>query len=489
MRILFKLIVLLSGAATAWAVAAPESGDTGNLHFKQCQVTKGAVAIDAECGVLTRPENPDDPNGATVDIHIAKFPARSLEPAADALTIIQGGPGMSSIDLYLRMQPILRSIQAKRDILVIDQRGTGRSNMLTCPQANEYNYAQFDPQLIRRYARECLAELKSDPRYYTTSIAVQDLDAVRRAAGYQQLSIYGVSYGTRVAQHYLRRFPANTRAVILDAVADLGVNLAGGEIARRSQQAFDRLVERCNADKACSQKFGNLGLTFEQLRTQLSAEPVEVDFPHPLSGQPASETITLQHLLGLVRMMPYATESLALLPVVLQRASQGDFVALAALSVLQQTEFERDYALAMNNAVVCTEDAPYLTQQDLQDQQETYFGASMAEGLQALCEIWPTGIIDEDFRESFDSEVPVLLLSGENDPITPPENAERTSAMFSNARHIVVPAHGHGVIGRGCVPQLATEFIESANPQELLAECVQREKAMPIFTSPAGPTP
>lgn len=459
------------------------------MEFVRCQVEKGALIVDALCATVQRPENPLQPNGKQILLQVAKFPARHPEPAADALTIIQGGPGMSSIDLYLEMRQVFAGIRNKRDILVIDQRGTGRSNMLTCPTDDETAYLDFDPELTRRFAEACLEQLDSDPRYYTTSVAVEDLEAVRQAAGYSQLSIYGVSYGTRVAQHYLRRFPDQTRAMILDGVADVGLNLAGGEIARRSQQAFDRMVARCNLEPACDTQFGDIAEKFATLLTRLDAAPVELSFAHPSSGLTVDQTFTKHHLLGMVRLMPYSTESLSLMPLMISQAHAGNFVPLAAQALLAEAQFTADYAYAMNNAVVCTEDAPFLQESDLHGEENTYFGTDVSEAMQVLCDVWPAGVLDDAFREPFKSDIPALLLSGENDPITPPENAARALRMFSAGQHLIVPGHGHGVIARGCIPKLAQTFIETGDSQSLAIECVNREQAQPFFITPAGPTP
>lgn len=462
---------------------------TKEFRFESCQIKKNSLSVDAECAVLKRLEDPGKPEGRQIEIHVARFPSRSPDPEMDAFTIIQGGPGMSSIDLYLSMRRVFSGIRAKRDILVIDQRGTGRSNMLTCEQNDELVNAEFSPELTKKIARECLDQLESDPRYYTTSIAVQDLEAVREGSGYEQLSIYGVSYGTRVAQHYLRRFPGATRAVVLDGVADTELNLAGSEIAIRSQQAFDSMIARCKAEKECKDVFGDIEANFSFQRELLKESPISVRLAHPISGEIKEQSLNEQHLLGMVRLMPYSTESLALLPLLLHEAGKGNYVPLAAQAMLTETKFSNDYAYAMNNSVVCAEDVPFLNAGDLEGDEQTYFGKTVSEGMRALCEIWPKGPVDADFREPFESTVPVLLLSGETDPITPAENAQRALKMFSNALHIVAPAHGHGVVGRGCIPQLATTFIDEASVENLSIECVDRERAFPFFLSPTGPTP
>lgn len=461
------------------------------LTFNRCQISSGSLLVDAQCASLTRAEDPDSPDGRSIELFIAKFPADTPEPEQDAFTIIQGGPGGSSIDLYLQMRHLFSGIRKKRDIIVVDQRGTGRSNMLTCPVDDELVIADFSPELAKRMASECVDVLSetNDLRFYTTSIAVQDLEAMRIAAGYPQLSIYGTSYGTRVAQHYLRRFPEQTRAVVLDGVVQIGLNLAGGEIARRSQQAFDRIVMRCNDSKACSQELGNIEIKFKELRERLRQDPVDVAFSHPSTGEMTSQRLNEQSLLSLVRLLAYSSEQTALLPLYISQAHAKNYVPLAAWWLQLDEQFADSYAIGMNNSVVCAEDNPFVTESDMLGVEDTYFGLEMVATMQSVCETWPRGPIDEDFRTPFKSNKPVLILSGEVDPITPPANGEVMHKMLANSLHITVPTQGHGVIGRGCVSRLAANFIEAASLDDITTDCVDREQAMPLFIDFTGPTP
>lgn len=463
---------------------------TQEIDFKNCQVKLQAVEIDAECGTLTRPENPDQPDGRQIDLFVAKFASRAATPEADAFTMIQGGPGASSIDMAISMAPIVESIRAKRDVLIIDQRGTGRSNKLACAKIDDDEMIEFDPIKSAEYAKQCLTDNKqSDPRFYTTSIAVQDLDAVRHASGYTQLTVYGVSYGTRVAQHYLRRYPQNTRAIIIDGVAHVGLNLAGGEIARQSQHAFDGIADRCAANENCRTQFGDIRAKFKTVRERLIAQSVNVSLAHPNTGKFESKTINEQTLYASVRMLPYSTEGIALMPLMISQAYEGNYVPITAQTLMIGESIEDSFAMGMQNSVVCAEDYPFIQQSDTENLDDTYFGSTTIEATNAACTHWPRGVMDDDFHQAFDSEKPVLILSGETDPITPPSNGEIANKTFSNSKHIIVPAHGHGVIQRGCMPGLVRDFVENANLSELNTACIERERAMPFFVDSTGPNP
>jgi pimeloyl-ACP methyl ester carboxylesterase len=492
----FTIFSLILSTALTFTLANAKDNSTepnvdfGSLKFERCLISKDAVQIDAQCATLERYENPEDRiknNGKLIKLSVVKLSSHSSKTTADAFTIIQGGPGSSSIDLLISYSAILNEIRSKRDILVVDQRGTGRSNVLTCPEMQDAEEV-VDPEKIKQLSQQCLDGLDANPRFYTTSIAVQDLDAVRHAAGYNQLSIYGVSYGTRVAQHYLRRFPDKSRAIILDGVTPIGLNLAGGEIARRSQASFDDMSARCKASDSCKKQFGDIPLKFKELRERLAEAPVTVSLLHPVSGELMDKELTEQDLYGVLRLMAYATESNALLPMLISKAHDKNYIPLAAQTLMVGSEFAKDLAIGMSNAVVCTEDAPFVEASDLEGLDNTYFGKDMANSIAAMCEVFPRGLMDDDFLKPFDTDVSVLILSGETDPITPPANGEQAAKMLSNSKHLIVPAHGHGVFSRGCVLQLSSQFIEEASFENLETDCIQREKPMPFFNNHAGPT-
>ena len=208
---------------------------------------------------------------------------------------------------------------------------------------------------------------------------------------------------------------------------------------------------------------------------------------HPVSGKMAEREVGESDLLGAVRLMPYSTESLALLPLMLTQAKQGQFTMLAAQAIQIEEQFASNYAIGMNNSVLCTEDFPYLTDAEREPRQDTYFAGSMIEMIKAMCDVWPRSGDYSASRTLFDSDVPVLLMSGEHDPITPPSNAEVVDEMLSNSRHVVVPAQGHGVFDRGCMAQITVNFVEQANFEEFDASCVERQIPFPLFIDTTGP--
>ncbi len=471
-------------------LASANAQESNSLEFERCTVKVNAMEVDAECATLKRAENPSNAEGKTLDLAVIKFPSHSPKPEPDAFTLIQGGPGGSSIDMAVAYQRAFDEIRKKRDIIVLDQRGTGRSNKLAC-EAPEDAAAQFEPEEIKKITQKCVDELSehSDVRFYTTSLAVDDLEAMRIAAGYDALNVYGVSYGTRVAQHFLRKYPDSSRTVILDGVAPVGLNLAGGEIALRWDESFAALNERCKAEPSCYEAHGNLRSNFLLLKKRFAEQNIAVTVPHPHTAQPTKYTFNEFSMFTALRLMAYSTEQLALMPLLLSEAKKGNYTFVATQLITLEEGFADQFASGMHNSVVCAEDEPFVTPKDRQSAEGTLLGTVLSEALRASCSVWPAGPVDEGFFDTFDSQVPVLVLSGETDPVTPPANGEVAAKMLSNSKHIVVPAHGHGVVARGCVYKLASNFIESADLQEVDASCVKRERSLPIFTNQAGPKP
>ena len=221
------------------------------VELERCTLagSTGIASIEARCGWLTRPENPEEPDGTTIDLRIAVIPALSPNPRPDALTVINGGPGGSSVDMYADMAATFATIRRERDILILDQRGTGESNPLDCARLEQSDLDESEAS-IREATQACLADLPGDPRFYTTSIAVQDLEAARQALGYTALNVYGVSYGTRVAQHYARRYPALVRTLIIDGVAPPEVPLVLAALRYRAASGLQGVPQGSGAHAA-----------------------------------------------------------------------------------------------------------------------------------------------------------------------------------------------------------------------------------------------
>jgi pimeloyl-ACP methyl ester carboxylesterase len=450
-----------------------------------------AGSIAARCGALDVAEDPAKPTGRRIQLKVAMVPALNLRGAADPLFVLAGGPGQAASEFYVAAAGAFARIQRQRDIVLVDQRGTGGSNALDCEFPEDEELADMTPQQIRAHAESCLASLKADPRLYTTSIAVRDLDAVRVALGYERINLYGVSYGTRVAQHYLRRFPEHTRAVILDGVVPPNVALVA-DGALQAQRALDLIFARCRAEATCQQAFRDPAASFAELRAALERTPATVTMADPVTGVVHSETIRAVHLQTATRFLSYSPDHAALLPLLLHEgAVRHNLAPLAAQAEILTSHYADAVSYGMHNAVVCTEDAPLLESAaiDRAALARTYLGTVQLDGLIEVCKAWPRGVIDPDFHELLQSPAPVMLLSGTADPVTPPSYGERVRAGLTQSVHVVLEGQGHGQLGSGCVPRLLAEFVERGATQGLDLTCTHSILPAPFFVTFAGPPP
>ena len=466
-------------AALGAAPFAPAHAQT--LVLERCRLeAQGIPAAFARCGTLAVPEDPAAPAGPTIEIFVARIGALSATPKPDPLLLIAGGPGQSTVDFYLQLRGAFEQARRDRDIVLVDQRGTGRSaDGFTCTTPEDLALDTAGPDALARVIDDCQAALKHDPRFYTTSVAVQDLDRVRAALGIAQWNVYGVSYGTRVAQHYLRRFPERARAVVLDGVVPPELAL-GPDVAREAQRALAQIFGRCAADAACGTRFPNLAAHFRELLARLDA-PVHDRAALPLTGL---------ELRALVRFMSYSAATVALLPVMLTEAYEGHYAPLANQAKTTLRDLPESLSFPMSNSVTCTEDVPFIDADATKGLAETYLGTAIVDALKLICGRWPAGVRDDDFKRPVVSDKPVLLLSGDSDPITPPSYAEWVvTGGLNNAKQLVGDNQGHGLVAVGCLPRVLRAFLEKPVPAELDASCLDSEPAMPFFLSLMGPAP
>ncbi len=480
----------LRGLCSIALFAAAVVDADAQIATADCRLTAAWLpAVSAQCGTLQVREDPSEPAGTDIELFIARVPSLNAAPQDDPLLLIAGGPGQAATDLYPQVRAAFEPIRRDRDIVLIDQRGTGRSAPLTCPQVSAATVELVaEPESLPALMEACLATLTGDPRLYTTSIAVRDLERVREALGIEQWNLYGVSYGTRVAQHYLRRYPQRTRALILDGVVPNEAPL-GPDVAAQSQRVLDSILSRCATDPACADRYPDIAAQLDALLATVAQAPLTVDLADPRSAAPRTRQLSQAHVAAVLRLLSYSPQTAALLPLLIDAAATGNLAPLAAQAEMITSELASALSLPMHNAVVCTEDVPFFATTRPPQVEATYLGTALIDALSAVCEVWPTGVMDVDLREPLRSDHPALLLSGEADPITPPGYAEQVLVGFSNARHLVGPGQGHGLAGIGCIPRLMRDFLETLEPDSLDAACLERQQASPFFLDFNGPAP
>ncbi|MDJ0939418.1 MAG: alpha/beta hydrolase [Woeseiaceae bacterium] len=476
-------------AALAAALVSPPAR---SLDLDECRISVSDAfpSIKARCGMLERPLDPSDPESPTIDIRVAVVPALNLEPEADPIVPIAGGPGQGSVEFYSAYAAAFEEVRRNRDILLVDQRGTGGSARLDCDVDDELVDGLFSIEETKQAVTECLDTLPHDPRFFTTSVAVTDLEAARTALGYPALNLYGVSYGTRVAQHFARRYPDATRTITLDGVVPPQISI-GPEIATEAQKAVQNIIDRCAEEPACNERFPELSAQFERLTRTLDESPARVQLAHPVTGKAEVVRFGRQEFASAVRLLAYQPSSIAMIPLLVAEAADGNLQPIAAQFKMTMDGLSEALALGMHNAVMCTEDTPFYTpamiDRDLLE--TTYMGPLQIDALEAICSVWPAGPIDEDFKAPLATDIPTLLLSGTADPITPPRYADMAAHSLRKAWLLTGEQQGHGQIAVGCMPRIVARFISNAGLDDVDTSCMQSSFVMPFFLDFSGPAP
>lgn len=476
------LLLLLAGCGSDASADLPEP----TIDLASCTLTGG---LAAECAELTVPEDRTDPSGRTLDLNIVVVPSTSSEPEPDPLFLLAGGPGQAATEAFPPIISLFDEVRRTRDIVMVDQRGTGESAPLTCPNLEDETLpADLSDEAFIALLDECREELseRTDLTQYTTDDAIDDLDAVREALGYEQINLYGASYGTRLAQAYMKRYPEQVRSAVLEAVVGPELVLFQ-DMPRDGQRALDDLFERCAADEACSAAFPNLASEFETILQRLE-QPVDITVPGPLDNEPIDLELTRELFAQLVFNILYSTEFQSLLPLLIHHAHEtGEYGPLVAQALAIGESASLQTALLY--AVTCSEDAPLVDLETARAIQEGTAMALPAERFLAICETWPRAEVPPDFRTPLQTETPVLLLSGNADPVTPPSYAEAVAANLPNSRHLVLPGHGHTVLTAGCVPSVLARFVIAGSVAGLDAACIEEIEPPPFFVTFAGPRP
>ena len=473
------LLAFLASCAPRNLTAVPQS----SVKLEDCGLpTPLGEQVDARCGTLTVPEDRASPTGRQIDLRIAVVPAIKRTPEPDPVFLLAGGPGQSAIEAFPTLVSLMFQIHQDRDIVLVDQRGTGKSNPLRCLDPEDES---VDDEAMQAKLKACPEKLDADLRFYTTEIAMTDLDEVRTALGYETINLYGGSYGTRATLTYLRMFPEHVRTVTLDAVVDPGFVMFM-DAAEDGQAALEKFFARCEIDEACKSTFPNLRSEFGEILTRLEKKPAEIMMPHPLTNKPFELTLTRQMLSDLVFNTLYVPELVATLPLSIHTAyADVNYVPLISQAFLVNAGLYD----GMFYAVTCTEDAPLISAEQAAKRSEgSIFGDRTVE-FAAVCAAWPKGQVSPDFRQPVRSDVPVLIFSGEADPITPPWHAAKVAESLTNELHVVFAGMGHGNLSNRCTVTVFKDFIDSASTAGLDTSCAKEIQPPPFFVDFSGPRP
>jgi pimeloyl-ACP methyl ester carboxylesterase len=488
-RLAFGLAACAAGSFGARAGAA-DVPDRPPLTECRLEHPLKISSEPALCGRLAVPENPEDASGATIDLQFAVVKALNRRSTAAPLFLLAGGPGQSAIDMYASMASAFARIHRNHDLVMVDQRGTGRSNALNCDYPEDWDSPGEDLGPVRAATSACLATFGPRVRFYTSSVAVRDLDAVRRALGYPVIDLYGVSYGTRVAELYMRRHPEAVHAAILDGVVDPEQPL-GPDTPLDAERALRQIVARCGEADDCAKAYPRLSAELADLLARFGPDKVPLTLDDPSTGRPRSVTFNRAILNAALRFLSYSAAESALLPTLIHEAADGDLKPLAAQTLMLAGRLKDQLAIGMQDSVVCSEDVPFFGSDAAQRAHigSSYQGMDQLDALRAICALWPRGPVDADLHAPLRSDIPTLLLSGEADPVTPPDAAERAARLLSRHRLIVLPGEGHGQLATGCMPRLTAQFLDADEPERIDLGCLAQHTPPPFFVRSTGPSP
>ncbi len=444
------------------------------------------IKSEVQCGVVKRPLDAKNP-AVTIDVHFVVVPALARNKKKDALFFFAGGPGQSAIKIAPQVLGVFQRLSNWRDIVFIDQRGTGKTASLDC-KIDDAVMSMNEMLSMGRNAeltKACRIALEKRPHgkldQYSTTMAMHDADAVRAALGYEQINLIGASYGTRAVLEYQRLFPQRVRRAVIDGVAppDLSLPLS---FSADNQAALDQTLAFCETDTACKKTFPNLRRDWRAL---MDAPAREVKMVNPLNGREETVTVDRATLAGLVRGPLYAPPIAAGLPHAITEAAAGKYSTLVALGAAMGGG-TRDMSWGMHFSVLCSEDMPRIGQS--KDVPGADFGDSFFTMYRDTCADWPKAQIDPAFYSIPAAQFPVLVLSGGADPATPPRHGERAAkALGEKAQHIVVAQAGHGVFSMGCMRDIVFKFFDTkldADVSKLDASCATGVPRPTVWQAP-----
>ena len=480
-----RVIAWLAAGLVAASCTEQAPFTPSTVAMQPCRLP--GVEAAARCGTLEVWEDREARQGRKIELNIAVVPARLRAREPDPIVILAGGPGQGAVSLASQVMPLFTRLNDSRDIVFLDQRGTGDSNPLDCeddePQSMQ---ALFEDSMPERLVRKCLEQLDADPRLYVTPLAIADLEEVRAALGYPKLNLWGGSYGTRVALEYIRRHGDRVRTATLDGVAPPTMKLPLSFV-QDGEAALQRLLDACEGEALCRKTYPDLRQTIATLRGELARRPLRVSIQDPRTGD--RETISVNQnvfLSGLFRPL-YVAEMASLLPFGIAAAASGDFNPLLAQNLEFADDISENLSVGMHLSVVCAEDIPQVTPDDLASLEGSFFGGALVNDFMRACRLWPRGNLPADYYEPVKSNVPVMIFSGGIDPATPPRHGEAVAKSLTNVRHFVAPHLGHGVSLHGCAPRVIESFVRKGVLEGVDGKCLERIPR-PLFVMPLGTT-
>lgn len=470
---------LIAGTACLLAAGVTRGAAPGpprHLDLSSCKVS--GIDRPVRCGRFEVYEDREKRAGRKISLRVVVLPATGSEHERDAVFVFEGGPGASAVESAAGEAAGGAQVNRKRDIVLVDVRGTGDSNGLQCKalQGHAGVLGYLDSFLPVAGVRACRKELepRADLKLYTTALSVDDVDDVRAALGYDRINVQGGSYGTFAALTYMRRHPEHVRTAVLQGIVPPDTRLPLS-FPRDAQTALDKVIGACARDSECHAAFPDTAGELSRLLARLEEHPAEATIKDPKTGEPLKIALGRSAAAQTIRYMLYMPITAAQIPLQVHMAAQGDFVRLA-----ESAYFFGNFVIGMSDgfylSVTCSEDVPLFTPAEAADAARgTFLGDFRARTQKAACAEWPRGETPAGFTEPVRSEAPTLLISGERDPVTPAAWADRVARTLPHSKSVVVPGGGHGYDGEKnveCLDRIALAFVERGTEKDLDTSCV-----------------
>lgn len=482
---LLCLLLLLPVSASS---ARPD-GSEPRLSLADCTLPKngedspaGRETVAARCGTFTVPENRATGRGRMLPLKVIVIP--SLAPRAATgvpIFFFSGGPGQAATESTWLAGSWHREAH---DVVLVDLRGTGEGHALDCPTggSDEDPQAYLQPFLSQgaglAACRDRLSK-RADLTQYTTTIAMRDVDSLREALGYRRISIEGGSYGTRAAMEYIRLFPKRVHSAVLYSLVPVE-NRSPLFHARAAQRAYDRMASQCEAQADCRAAYPTLRSDAATLVDRLKARPARVTLPGPTTKRPIEVTLTASGFADALRTMLYGIDNQRRVPLLLSRALAGDYGPFAAAGLENNRGFSKAIRTGLLLSFTCAEDVARIRPEEVERESAgSFLGTLRVRAQMAACSVWPKGKVPAGYYRPPASSVPVLLVSGDLDPVTPPEWGDIALRRFPNGLHVVAPAGTH-TPNSPCIEGLARKLYATGSVKGLDPSCVGRDPIPPF---------
>ena len=454
--------------------------------FAQIQTDDNRCHIDgysawATCGALDVPLDWNGDVDGRLTLAYSIIAAKN-DQGLPPLFALAGGPGQAITETGPMLSVMLEKVNRTRDLVLLDQRGTGRSHPMPCPQPETLDFDMSDAAIIKQ-TKECLAAQTENPIYFNSSQAVKDLDAMRKHLGMDKIALWGGSYGTRMALLYMKDYPQHVDAAVLDGVAPAHRSFLKSS-ARFAHAALERLFDDCAANTMCNTAYPNLRATFKKLQSNTHVATEQIEMKDPISGDMLHMVPTPSLVTQVVRGILYSTAGSAYLPYAITEASKGNYSPLSALSSQPQHTEKQMMYMGMTLSTICPEDVMRANSDDVAKAGEGTFGRDyFYRQFKISCDNWVYGTSPGTDQDPLNSDIPLLLLSGDVDPITAPEMAESILDRFSNAKHFIAANNGHIVSATRCGAGVMERFYLDKKPDELDGSCFNDIKRPPFYIS------